>query len=76
MALCTWQVVVHCSIVVKILSTNRRRGCEGALLEGVGERAGIRGVFVSGPRPLWLLVRRSRVLALPMRGEGEVRRAS
>ena len=37
--------------------------------EGVGDRGGIRGVFVSGARPLWLVARRSRVLALPMRGE-------
>ena len=37
--------------------------------ERVGDRGGIRGVFVAGPKPLWLVARRSRVLALPMRGE-------
>jgi cleavage and polyadenylation specificity factor subunit 1 len=39
--------------------------------ERVGDRGGIRGVFVSGPQPLWLLARRSRVLALPVRGEAQ-----
>jgi len=38
----------------------------------VGDGQGIQGVFVAGPYPLWLIVRRSRVLALPTRGEGEV----
>ena len=37
--------------------------------ERVGDRGGVRGVFVSGAKPLWLLARRSRVLALPTRGE-------
>ena len=32
----------------------------------------MQGVFVAGPYPLWLIVRRSRVLALPTRGEGEI----
>ena len=43
--------------------------------EGIGDRGGIRGVFVSGARPLWLVARRSRVLALPMRGEALANRA-
>ena len=38
----------------------------------VGEGQGVQGIFVAGPNPLWLIVRRSRVLALPTRGEGEV----
>lgn len=38
----------------------------------VGDGAGVQGIFVAGPNPFWLIVRRSRVLALPTRGEGEV----
>jgi cleavage and polyadenylation specificity factor subunit 1 len=43
--------------------------------ERVGDRGGIRGVFVAGAQPLWLVARRSRVLALPMRGEASANRA-
>ena len=38
----------------------------------VGDGQGVQGIFVAGPNPLWLIVRRSRVLALPTRGEGEI----
>ena len=41
-------------------------------IDNVGDGQGIQGVFVAGPYPLWLIVRRSRVLALPTRGEGEI----
>ena len=43
--------------------------------ENIGDRGGIRGVFVSGAAPTWLVARRSRVLALPMRGEARANRA-
>ena len=43
--------------------------------ENIGDRGGIRGVFVCGNRPLWLVARRSRVLALPMRGESQGNKA-
>ena len=41
--------------------------------ENIGDRGGIRGVFVSGAAPTWLVARRSRVLALPMRARGGAR---
>ncbi|CEF98575.1 Cleavage/polyadenylation specificity factor, A subunit, C-terminal [Ostreococcus tauri] len=41
-------------------------------ISNVGEGQGLQGIFVAGPNPLWLIVRRSRVLALPTRGEGEI----
>ena len=44
--------------------------------EGIGDRGGIKGVFVCGlTSALWLVARRSRVLALPMRGESSGNRA-
>jgi len=54
-----------------MVDTNALSGSRLTRFERVGDRGGIRGVFVSGPRPLWLLVRRSRVLALPIRGEAQ-----
>ena len=54
-----------------MVDTKALSGSRLTRFERVGDRGGIRGVFVSGPRPLWLLVRRSRVLALPIRGEAQ-----
>ena len=42
-------------------------------IENIGDGRGIAGVFVSGLNPIWLIVRRGRVLALPTRGEGGAR---
>ena len=42
-------------------------------VENIGDGRGIAGVFVSGLNPIWLIVRRGRVLALPTRGEGGAR---
>ena len=42
-------------------------------IENIGDGRGIDGIFVSGLNPIWLIVRRGRVLALPTRGEGGAR---
>ena len=50
-----------------------QNGARLTRIENIGDGRGVGGIFVAGLNPIWLVVRRGRVLALPLRGEGGAR---